>query len=198
MPRTSLAVTVKIPLPGKPESQANQDGWWHHQGVSLGAWEVEWLQGDQKGFAKPDHAPAGRANAWGQGEVRVAGRPSEGHVGCSEKGIVGSCRKSQPCSGSLSQAGGGGKQAPWDSGCIVPRTESILPELAQAPERETCVNHRPQEGENYLQRSENVSFHLTQPPGRTPSLPRPRRSAPPPGVLGKLWGFPQRQASFWA
>lgn len=94
--------------------------------------------------------------------------------------------------------GAGGKQAPWDSGCIVPRTESVLPELAQAPERKTCVNHRPQEGENHLQRSENVPFHLTQPPGQTPSLPRPRQSAPPPGVLGKLWRFPQRQASFWA
>lgn len=40
--------------------------------------EVEWLQGDQKGYAKPYHAPADGPNAWGQGEVRVAGRPRLG------------------------------------------------------------------------------------------------------------------------
>lgn len=98
-PRTFLVLTPKIPDPGKPLSprQTRLDG----HTFKEPPWEVEWLQSEQKGYAKPYHAPAGRAmprakerSGW---LARMWAAP--------QKAIVWSCRESQLCSGGLRQAG---------------------------------------------------------------------------------------------
>lgn len=91
-----------------------------------------------------------------------------------------------------------GKEAPRNSGWVVPTKESIRLELAKLPEREMHVNYRP-----WREKTDAVWEECILPPDpapwQTPPLRTPRWSPAPsqlPRALGKVWSFLQRQVSF--
>lgn len=137
--------------------------------VTLSPWEVEWLQSDQKVYAKPNHMPA-----WGQcpglrrGQGGQQAQPQA--RGLFNRGVllVPAGRASHAQAG-LHPAGDGGRGRRL-LGTVArlfpPRNQSAW-SWPKPPERETNVHCRPRE-ENCMRMGKLRSFHLAQLPWPDP------------------------------